>query len=204
MARRTKAEAEKTRVRIMKAALGLFAAKGYERTTFEDVAQCIHLTKGAVYWHFKSKPDLLEALVAHMTQSHVEQLNKMLPPSDSLDGLKAHFVERARFVVGTQENRKFFHMMIRFDWPSPKLNSLKQRLRQLDNGPFVIIEKTLRKLQGQGVVRPDVDLVAVRDVLGAMWLGLIKLEVGACLDADLGAAVDFGFESVFARIRADA
>jgi len=202
MARKTKAEAEQTRLRILKAALGLFAAKGYERTTFEDVARRIGLTKGAVYWHFKSKPDLLESLVAQMADLHVARLTKMLPPVDSLESLKAHLVARAKFVVGTPDNRKFFHMMLRLDWPSAKFATLKQRLLQLENGPFFIIEKTLRDLQSRGAVRPDMDLLVVKDVLGAMWLGLIKLEVGACLDADLGESLDFGFESVFARIRA--
>ncbi len=203
MARRTKAEAEQTRLRIMKAALSLFAEKGFERTTFEDVARRILLTKGAVYWHFKSKSDLLSALVEHMSALHVGKLKKMLPLVDSLESLKAYLVARAKFVVSAPDNRKFFCMMIRLDLPSAKFASLRQRLRQLENGPFFIIEKTLRDLQVRGVVRPDVDVLAVRDVLGAMWLGLIKLEVGACLDTDLGSAVDFGFESVFARIRAD-
>lgn len=202
MARKTKAEAEQTRLRILRAALSLFAEKGYERTTFEDVARRIRLSKGAVYWHFKSKPDLLSALVAEMSARHVEKLEKILPHADSLEGLKAHMVARARFAVGTPDNRKFFHMMLRLDWPAPKFAPLKQRLRQMETGPFFIIEKALREVKSRGGLRPDVDVPEVRDVLGAMWLGLIKLDVGACLEADLGAAVDFGFESVFARIRA--
>ncbi len=36
MARKTKADAEQTRQKILTAALDLFVAKGYERTTFED------------------------------------------------------------------------------------------------------------------------------------------------------------------------
>ena len=52
MARRTKEEAEKTRKRIMASALSLFAKRGYDRTTFNDIAARLGLTKGAVYWHF--------------------------------------------------------------------------------------------------------------------------------------------------------
>ena len=202
MARRTKAEAEKTRRRILKAALDLLVEKGYERATFEDVAQRIRLTKGAVYWHFKSKPELLSALVEHTLENQAVKLAAMMPSVTSLESLKAYFVARARVAVGTPANRKFFHMMMRMDWPSAKFASLKQRLRQLDTGPFYIIEHALRELQAKGEIRADVDVLKTRDVLGAMWLGLIKLEVGACLDVDLGAAVDFGFESVIARIRA--
>ena len=38
MARKAKAEAEKTRTRILASALSLFVKKGYERTTFTDIA----------------------------------------------------------------------------------------------------------------------------------------------------------------------
>ena len=47
MARRTKEEAEKTRKRIMASALSLFAKRGYDRTTFNDIAARLGLTKGA-------------------------------------------------------------------------------------------------------------------------------------------------------------
>jgi AcrR family transcriptional regulator len=202
VARKTKAEAERTRARILKAALSLFAEKGYDRTTFEKVAQCIRLSKGAVYWHFKSKPDLLTAVVEQMTARYAVHLKKTLPLADSLEGLKAHMVARAKFIVGTPDNRKFFKMMLLLDWPAPKFAPLKQRLRQLETGPFFIIEKVLREARSRGVLRPDVDVLEVRDVLGAMWMGLINLDVCTGLEADLSDAVEFDFESVFARIRA--
>lgn len=56
MVRKTKEEAENTRREILKAALEVFYQKGYSRTTFDEIAARINLTKGAVYWHFKNKP----------------------------------------------------------------------------------------------------------------------------------------------------
>ncbi len=202
MARKTKAEAERTRLRILKAALDLFVEKGYERATFEDVARRIGLTKGAVYWHFKSKHELLTTLVAHMTALHTEQLSGVLPPPDSLDGLKAHFIARAKLIAEKPTNRKFFHMMMRLDWPSAKFAPLKQQIRQLETGPFFIIERTLDQLQRTGAVRADVDVKAVTAILGAMWLGLINHAVGKCLDVGLEQAVGSGFDAVIDSIRA--
>ncbi len=201
MARKTKAEAERTRQRILKAALDLFVAQGYERTTVEDVARRIRLTKGAVYWHFKSKPDLLAALVADMSARQAARLAAELPPPDTLDGLTAHFVARARLVAATPAARKFFHMMMRLDWPSGRFEGIKQRLRQLETGPFYIIEKTLTKLRQAGQLRAEADIAAVTAVLGSLWLGLINAELGRCFETDLGDAVAFGFEAVLAAIR---
>ncbi|MBQ6914751.1 MAG: TetR family transcriptional regulator, partial [Kiritimatiellae bacterium] len=54
MAKKTREDALKTRTRILASALSLFARKGYDHTTFNDIAARLKLTKGAVYWHFES------------------------------------------------------------------------------------------------------------------------------------------------------
>jgi len=201
MARKTKAEAAKTRQNILKAALDLFVEKGYERTTFEDVATRIHLTKGAVYWHFKSKSDLFTELVADMTATHYDQVTRVLPNPVSLDGLVAHFVERGRLTVSKPTNRKYFLMMLRLDLPASKFIPIKRRLRQLGTGPFEIIENTLIALQKKGEVRADADIAITAAVLGAMWLGLMKLQIAQCLETDLSKAIRFGFNSVLNTIK---
>lgn len=60
--RRTKADAEQTRNAILDAAEMLFFERGVEATALEHVAKAALVTRGAVYWHFKDKNDLLTAL----------------------------------------------------------------------------------------------------------------------------------------------
>ena len=79
MARRTKEEAERTRARILANALTLFAKKGYEHTTFTDIAARMKMTKGAVYWHFESKQTLLMALIDEMLENFRNQIVELLP-----------------------------------------------------------------------------------------------------------------------------
>ncbi|VFQ46809.1 TetR family transcriptional regulator [Desulfoluna butyratoxydans] len=59
MARKTKEDAEKTRLGIMDAALTLFDLKGYSRTTLGDIADEAGVSRGAIYWHFQGKEDIL-------------------------------------------------------------------------------------------------------------------------------------------------
>src|SRR5687768_10831707 len=61
--RRTKEEAVITRATLLKTALAVFSAKGYAGTTLDDVAKAAKVTRGAIYWHFKSKADLYNTLV---------------------------------------------------------------------------------------------------------------------------------------------
>ena len=49
MARKAKEEAEKTHEMILQSAVLLFADKGYEKTTLNDIADSLQMTKGAIF-----------------------------------------------------------------------------------------------------------------------------------------------------------
>ena len=62
MARKTKEEAQATRESILDAAETVFLDKGVSAATLEQIAREAGVTRGAVYWHFKNKEDLLLAM----------------------------------------------------------------------------------------------------------------------------------------------
>lgn len=61
--RKTKAEAEKTREQLLQSALDTFFQHGVSKTSLQMIAQNAGVTRGALYWHFKNKEDLFEALM---------------------------------------------------------------------------------------------------------------------------------------------
>ncbi len=52
---------------MMEKACALFAEKGYAGTSLTDIADAVGLTRGAVYYYFKNKEALLEAIVEEVT-----------------------------------------------------------------------------------------------------------------------------------------
>ncbi|MHB8377753.1 MAG: TetR/AcrR family transcriptional regulator [Dehalococcoidia bacterium] len=52
-----------TRKQILDASLRLFSEKGFARASVRDIAQAAGITDAAIYYHFESKRDLLEALI---------------------------------------------------------------------------------------------------------------------------------------------
>jgi AcrR family transcriptional regulator len=52
-----------TRERIQAVALELFAEQGYEKTSLREIAERLGVTKAALYYHFKSKEDIVGSLV---------------------------------------------------------------------------------------------------------------------------------------------
>ena len=63
MARRTKEEAQETRSRILDAAESVFHEKGVSNASLEEIAAAADVTRGAIYWHFKDKAELFDAMM---------------------------------------------------------------------------------------------------------------------------------------------
>ncbi|WP_339649684.1 TetR family transcriptional regulator [Halopseudomonas pelagia] len=71
--RRTKEDAEKTRLKIIEAALVLFSRNGFSNTTLAMIGTEAGYSRGPIYWHFKNKDDLYQAVLA-CSQEPLEQL----------------------------------------------------------------------------------------------------------------------------------
>ncbi|GKQ37257.1 TetR/AcrR family transcriptional regulator [Streptomyces sp. A012304] len=57
-----------TRQRIQDVALELFAEQGYEKTSLREIAERLEVTKAALYYHFKTKEEIIVSLFADLTQ----------------------------------------------------------------------------------------------------------------------------------------
>ncbi|MET7936333.1 helix-turn-helix domain-containing protein [Streptomyces sp. NPDC005322] len=57
-----------TRQRIQDVALALFAERGYEKTSLREIAEHLEVTKAALYYHFKTKEDIVISLFQDLGQ----------------------------------------------------------------------------------------------------------------------------------------
>jgi AcrR family transcriptional regulator len=55
-----------TKERIEQIALNLFTEKGYDRTSLREIAEQLGVTKAAIYYHYKSKEQILEGIMQGM------------------------------------------------------------------------------------------------------------------------------------------
>jgi AcrR family transcriptional regulator len=63
-----------TRARIQQVALELFAEQGYERTSLREIAERLDVTKAALYYHFKSKEDIVRSF----TEDYFARLDALI------------------------------------------------------------------------------------------------------------------------------
>ncbi|TDC27311.1 TetR/AcrR family transcriptional regulator [Streptomyces sp. 8K308] len=57
-----------TRQRIQEVALELFAEQGYEKTSLREIAERLDVTKAALYYHFKTKEDIISSIFEDLTR----------------------------------------------------------------------------------------------------------------------------------------
>ncbi|MGW2563802.1 TetR/AcrR family transcriptional regulator [Streptomyces sp. NPDC001514] len=57
-----------TRQRIQDVALELFAEQGYEKTSLREIAERLQVTKAALYYHFKTKEDIVISIFEDLTR----------------------------------------------------------------------------------------------------------------------------------------
>lgn len=87
---RTVKKPEVRKMEIVKAARFLFQTRDYDNTTMQDVMIYLGIAKGTIYYYFKSKEELLEAVINDIVDDGMEQMQKLINESsgNALDKIR--------------------------------------------------------------------------------------------------------------------
>ncbi|SHO49914.1 TetR family transcriptional regulator [Desulfopila aestuarii] len=110
MARKTKEEALKTRETIIDAAVRVFSVQGISRTTLTEIATEAGVTRGAIYWHFKNKEDLLEVLWDDIL-SPFDVVRRAVENGQEIDPLGVMRNAHLELFLGLQRNPRRLQML---------------------------------------------------------------------------------------------
>ncbi len=129
MARRTKDDAEKTRNSIIDAAEKVFFAQGVSRSSLEQVAQKAGVTRGAVYWHFKNKAELCDAMAKRIVLPHEDVLEKLASQSSSpIEDLKKASIHALEMMVKDKRRRQVVTiLLLRCEYVEDMLGIIRRR-----------------------------------------------------------------------------
>ena len=64
--------------RLAACAFALFSRHGIQNVTLDQIAARAGVTKGSLYWHYKSKADLIRAACSHYYQTYHRRINDEL------------------------------------------------------------------------------------------------------------------------------
>ncbi|ACV63425.1 transcriptional regulator, TetR family [Desulfofarcimen acetoxidans DSM 771] len=74
-----------TKEKIKNIALSLFAQKGYEGTTMNEIAKGVGIKKASLYAHFKGKEELFFTVYEDLSQEYVNLMNRIIDDSKEME-----------------------------------------------------------------------------------------------------------------------
>jgi AcrR family transcriptional regulator len=177
-------------------ALSVFARKGFDGASMDDVAAAAGVTKAAIYHHVAGKETLLE-------RGLVRALDALFAILEEPGAATGAALERVRYVVRrvaliTPELLPELSVLFRVRGNSPVERSAIERRREFDR----IVADLIAQAQREGAIRADLDpRLAARLVFGMSNSVVEWYRPGGGIDAEhLAAAVDaLIFDGVAAR-----
>ena len=198
MARKCKEDAEKTRQAILEAALDVFAEKGYARATFDEIAIRAGFTKGAIYWYFRNKADLVSALIVEYIERKRAEIAEDLPSGNSLDDLLSYFVIWAS--AGQNDDRliKFYRFILcQMEWSEAIMENVDKNLKDIKDVHLEKINKVLVECKKNSVISADTDISMLSHLILSNYLGILFSTISKRHNFQLSEMVKQGMKIFF-------
>lgn len=159
MVRRTKEEAEETRLQILDAAERTFHDKGVSRASLADIAAAAGVSRGAIYWHFQNKVDLFQAMIdrLRMPLEDLAQASQSENEPDPLGRMRELLVQVLRRVELDAQCRRVSEIFQHKCEYTEELGDLRQKMQTFNLECDQRIEKSLRNAVKRGQLPDDLD-----------------------------------------------
>jgi AcrR family transcriptional regulator len=202
MARRTKEDAEETKHKLLMSALDVFSEKGYSSATLNDIAVHAGTTRGAIYWHFDSKEDLVASLLREMKEREEHIVAKTVPECSSLDDLQKHFVERARVLTQDKICIKFAQFVsVQIEHSVELIEAIAKEMGPIKHWVLSDIQNVIEQAKHNGELRDDIEAEEVIDLLRGLWVGLVKTHIIGMTTTALPRSIELGIQAILESIR---
>jgi len=174
MARKTKQEALATREGILDAALGCFHEHGVAGTSLAAIGERAGVSRGAVYWHFKNKTEVLEAMINRERVHFINRLRHAYAPERStpIEDLRSAMLISVGEIAHDQRLRDMMEIMLRNDLSAESL-AMQQLQRDSVDEEMDIFRRALLRAQELGQLRDGVNINTLARILHACLVGVL-------------------------------
>ena len=149
----------KTKRKIFETSMKLFAEKGYDATSIEEITATVGVAKGTLYYHFSSKEEIFKFLVEEgvklLKNSIVIKTTKL---KNSLDKLKAIILIEIKILV---KYENFMRIILSEIWgTSPRSNMCREYFFEYIQMIQQIVEEGIEKNE---IIASDPNVIASRN-----------------------------------------
>lgn len=161
------------RDKILRSATRLFGRRGFNGTTIEDVTRESGISKGALYWHYKSKSELLGAVVERLQTEYLDVFTKdiMSAGPRPIDRIRRIFKFNARFAV---EHIDLIHCLrnLSLELSPSEDKNVKMFFSTIDQQRNLIV-RLINDAQRDGSIRTDLKPEIMAAVILAIHDGIL-------------------------------
>ena len=183
---------DSTREKLLAAFKASFLKQGFEQTTVQSVLDETGLSKGAMYHHFRSKSEIIEALYEHESRAAIARVfAHQSDPASALSRLKTAYLEWTKTVRDPDVARILFEI-------GPAAIG-EQKARQIEDA---VSRQSIRRLLNKAIeageiAPPDPDLLI--SLLNALVAEAALYQLRSCEDAQ--ASLELTIDGMFQAMR---
>jgi len=176
MVRRTKEEAKETRNRLLDAAEVLFQAQGVSQTSLQQIAHQAGATRGAIYWHFKDKAALFNAMMERVRLPLEDEVAKAVLGIHvgPMDDVEHQMVEALKLMTTDMQVRRVFEIATHKVEYTHDMESVQLRHLATRNTCVIDFERAMVAGARRARKRLPIPAAAAAQGLHALISGLIQ------------------------------
>lgn len=152
---------------LLSEALTLFITQGYHATTVEVIAQAAGLTKGAVYFYFKSKANVLTTLLDRTEELTVEPTIAAMNAAGDNPKDRLNAFVRSQSVIGAEKTEYMLLAILMSAEFNGSGHAIENRLIELMARMENALKETVKSGQKNGVFRTEIRADEIASVIMA-------------------------------------
>jgi AcrR family transcriptional regulator len=168
-------QSQDSRDEILKAAIQLFANRGFHETSMSEVAREAKVSKALIFWHFKTKEDLFLAVLNRLLEPYVIDFAEESEKLDAREQIKKLIAGYVNFVRENASSVSFF--LRRFMNGEEMPDAFTEQIRRLYDLYKALLTDRIRLAQEKGLCahtyQPDVMADFVLAALNGLLINLL-------------------------------
>ncbi len=187
----------KRKEKILEAALLCFNEKGYHKTSIDDIAIKGNISKGGIYYHFKSKDELFLKLFNFRLNRYIEQLKSYIQEEVDPEKQIRILIQKWGYIL--KENEDFFKFCMEFSSMGAREKEIRKEMTSFYKSSVETFSQIIREGISSGEFE-NVDAIKIARLIYFLSHGVFSTFFAVDCDFDLIEQHTFNMETLLKSI----
>jgi TetR/AcrR family acrAB operon transcriptional repressor len=197
LVKKTKETMRGTREKLLESALDVMSEKPFNTVSLDEIASRLGLTRGAVYWHFKNKSDLLVNLIRHLCENIGPDADVGGKPPENFGELRNLIQNRLKEASRSEHSQKMNKLFNRrYEWPEGVGNTAMGFITEMNDRLRGLIASVISRCQETGEMRLDFPVQEIATFLSTVFHEMFFTRLNMIFDMDFEKYSNFIFDAI--------